>query len=183
MEQQKQWTIYKGRPLDEQGRSLAELRVYDLLDELGIDYERVDHEAAMTMAACRDIDRLLHVHACKNLFLRNTQKTRFYLLLIAGDKKFKTKDLSAQLGIARLSFAEEEYMEKYLGVHPGSVTVMGLMNDTGHQVQLLIDRDVYTEDMTACHPCANTSSIRLKSADLLGKFIPYTGHEPIYVSS
>ena len=91
MEQQKQWTIYKGRPLDEQGRSLAERRVYDLLDELGIDYERVDHEAAMTMAACRDIDRLLHVHACKNLFLRNTQKTRFYLLLIAGDKKFQDK--------------------------------------------------------------------------------------------
>ena len=174
--------VKNDRPESEDGRLEKELRCYDFLDRLKIPYRRIDHEVAMTMEACEEIEQVLECSICKNLMLTNRQETDFYLLLMPGDKPFKTKYLSAQIGSARLSFAKPEYMEKYLGVHPGSVTVMGLMNDTGHQVQLLIDRDVYTEDMTACHPCANTSSIRLKSADLLGKFIPYTGHEPIYVS-
>lgn len=174
--------VYHGRPTDESGRTDAELRLYDLLDKLNIDFLRMDHDAAMTMEDCKAIDVAFDICGCKNLFLRNTQRTEFYLLLMPGDKKFKTKDLSHQLGIARLSFGEEEYMVKYLGVHPGSVTVMGLMNDSERKVHLIIDRDIYHDEYVGCHPCANTSSIKMKTADLFEKFLPFTGHEPVYVT-
>src|SRR5574344_1434295 len=122
-----QMILVKGRPGDTTGRLDKEIRVYDLLDELDIDYERVDHEKADTMEACSEIDDILNATVCKNLFLCNSQKTKFYLLMMPGEKKFKTKDLSAQINSARLSFASEEYMEKYLDITPGSVSVMGLM--------------------------------------------------------
>lgn len=162
-------------------RSAVELKTYDVLSALNIPFERIDHEAAMTMEDCQCVEDALGVQACKNLFLRNTQKTRFYLLLLPGDKKFHTKDLSKQLGIARLSFAEEEFMEKYLGIRPGSVTVMGLMNDNEKQVTLLVDRDVYAQEYMGCHPCANTSSIKVKTQDIFEKFLPFTGHIPVLV--
>ncbi len=162
-------------------RSAVELKTYDVLSALNIPFERIDHEAAMTMEDCQCVEDALGVQACKNLFLRNTQKTRFYLLLLPGDKKFRTKDLSKQLGIARLSFAEEEFMEKYLGIRPGSVTVMGLMNDNEKQVTLLVDRDVYAQEYMGCHPCANTSSIKVKTQDIFEKFLPFTGHIPVLV--
>ena len=161
-------------------RSAVELKTYDVLSALNIPFERIDHEAAMTMEDCQCVEDALGVQACKNLFLRNTQKTRFYLLLLPGDKKFRTKDLSKQLGIARLSFAEEEFM-KYLGIRPGSVTVMGLMNDNEKQVTLLVDRDVYAQEYMGCHPCANTSSIKVKTQDIFEKFLPFTGHIPVLV--
>ena len=162
-------------------RSAVELKTYDVLSALNIPFERIDHEAAMTMEDCQCVEDALGVQACKNLFLRNTQKTRVYLLLLPGDKKFRTKDLSKQLGIARLSFAEEEFMEKYLGIRPGSVTVMGLMNDNEKQVTLLVDRDVYAQEYMGCHPCANTSSIKVKTQDIFEKFLPFTGHIPVLV--
>ncbi|MBS5521545.1 MAG: prolyl-tRNA synthetase associated domain-containing protein [Clostridiales bacterium] len=162
-------------------RSAVELKTYDVLSALNIPFERIDHEAAMTMEDCQCVEDALGVQACKNLFLRNTQKTRFYLLLLPGHKKFRTKDLSKQLGIARLSFAEEEFMEKYLGIRPGSVTVMGLMNDNEKQVTLLVDRDVYVQEYMGCHPCANTSSIKVKTQDIFEKFLPFTGHIPVLV--
>ncbi len=175
-------TVFDGRPLDETGRTIEEMRVYDALDRLGIGYTRVDHAPAMTMEDCLAVDEALDIHAPKNLFLRNTQKTEFYLLVMPGDKRFKTKDLSAQLGIARLSFAEEAYMYQYLGVHPGSVTIVGLMNDTEKKVHLVVDRDAYKEVYMGCHPCANTSSIKLKTADMFEKFLPFTGHTPVFVT-
>lgn len=161
-----------------------EIRVYDLLDSLGIDYQRVDHEAAMTMEACREIDQALskgvenEVEICKNLFLCNRQVTEFYLLLIPGDKPFKTKYLSAQIGSSRLSFAKPEAMQEYLDITPGSVSVMGLMNDRDKRVQLLIDEDVLAAEYFACHPCINTSSLRFRTGDLIEKVIPAMGHEP-----
>ena len=136
--------LQNGRPETTSGRLDKEIRVYDLLDKLGIAYQRVDHEATMTMEACEEVDRILgdDTTICKNLFLCNRQETNFYLLLMPGDKPFKTKDLSAQINSARLSFAKPEYMEKYLDITPGSVSVMGLMNDHDKKVQLLIDKDV-----------------------------------------
>lgn len=163
------------------GRSVVELKTYEVLEALNIPFERIDHEAAMTMEDCQCVEDALGVRACKNLFLRNSQKTKFYLLLMPGDKKFRTKDLSGQLGIARLSFAEEVFMEKYLGVHPGSVTVMGLINDREKQVTLLVDREVYEEAYMGCHPCANTSSIKVKTSDIFEKLLPATGHTPVIV--
>ena len=169
--------LEKGIPTDCSGRLDKEIRVYDLLDLLGVEYERVDHEPAMTMAVCEEIDRVLNATICKNLFLCNRQQTEFYLLMIAGDKQFKTKDISAQIGSARLSFASPENMEKYLDITPGSVSVMGLMNDKDGCVKLLVDEEVLESEYLGCHPCINTSSIRLKVSDLTSKIIPAMGHE------
>ncbi len=173
--------LFHGRPQSAQGRLDKEMRVYDLLDSLSISYERTDHIAAMTMEDCLEIDRILEVIICKNLFLCNRQKTKFFLLMMPGDKVFKTKDLSAQAGSSRLSFASSEDMEKYLDITPGSVSVMGLMNDTHNRVQLLIDRPVAESMLLGCHPCVNTSSLRLKTEDVLQKFLPAVHHEAIIV--
>ena len=153
-----------------------ELRVYDFLDSLNITYERVDHEPAMTMEACLAVDEALGAPMCKNLFLCNRQQTDFYLLLMPGDKPFKTKDLSAQIGSSRLSFADAEHMEQYLDITPGSVSVLGLMNDKEKKVRLLIDRDLLKEEFIGCHPCVNTSSLRLATKDLIETIIPAMEH-------
>lgn len=176
--------LQKGRPENTDNRLDKEIRVYDFLDKLGIQYQRIDHEAAMTMEACEEIDRALgdNTTICKNLFLCNRQETDFYLLLMPGDKPFKTKDLSAQIHSARLSFAKPEYMEKYLDITPGSVSVLGLMNDSEKKVQLLIDEDVMKEPYFGCHPCINTSSLKFTTEDLTKKIIPALGHDPITVS-
>ncbi|MDD7728346.1 MAG: prolyl-tRNA synthetase associated domain-containing protein, partial [Clostridia bacterium] len=146
-------TLQKGRPENADGRLEKEIRVYDLLDELGLEYYRVDHAPAMTMEVCKEIDEALGALICKNLFLCNRQKTRFYLLMMPEDKPFKTKELSAQIQSARLSFAEPSFMEQYLDITPGSVSVMGLMNDKDNQVQLLVDEDVLKREYLGCHPC------------------------------
>ena len=170
--------LEQGRPGDWAGRLAKEIRCYDLLDGLGVGYQRIDHEAAMTMEACAEIDRVLDAAICKNLLLCNRQQTEFYLLLIPGDKVFKTSVLSKEIGSSRLSFAAPEYMEQYLDITPGSLSILGLMNDQGGHVQLLIDEDVLKEEYFGCHPCINTSSLRLKTADLLEKVIPALGHAP-----
>ncbi len=173
--------LQKGRPADCTGRLQKEIRTYDLLDRLGVAYERIDHEAAMTMEVCEEIDEVLQATICKNLFLCNRQETSFYLLMIPGSKVFHTKDLSAQIGSARLSFAKPEYMEKFLDITPGSVSVLGLMNDTEHQVQLLIDEDVLSGEYIGCHPCINTSSLRFRTEDLIQKILPAIEHDYIKV--
>lgn len=168
--------LFQGRPADCTGRSQREVRVYDLLDRLGIEFVRTDHAPATTMQVCNVIDEALDVLICKNLFLCNRQQTAFYLLMMPGDKPFKTKDLSAQLGVSRLSFASESYMEALLDVHPGSVSVLGLMNDPENRVRLLIDREVLQNEYIGCHPCENTSSIKMRTADLTEKFLPAVHH-------
>ena len=176
--------LQNGRPANTDDRLDKEVRVYDFLDNLGIEYQRIDHEAAMTMEACEEIDRVLgdDTAICKNLFLCNRQETNFYLLLMPGNKPFKTKDLSAQIHSARLSFAKPEYMEEYLDITPGSVSVLGLMNDSEKKVQLLIDEDIMKEPYFGCHPCINTSSLKFTTEDLTTKIIPALGHDPITVN-
>lgn len=173
--------LYQGRPADSAGRLDRETACYDLLDRLCIAFARVDHDPAMTIADCENIDSLLGVAMCKNLFLCNTQRTRFYLLMMPGGKPFQTKLLSKQIGSARLSFADAAHMEQYLGVPPGAVTVLGLAHDTGHAVRLLIDADVLQAEYVGCHPMVNTSSVRMKTRDLLERFLPYAGHVPTIV--
>ena len=169
--------LQKGRPMDTTGRLAKETRTYDLLDRLGIEYNRIDHTPAMTMEVCQEIDKTLQAVICKNLFLCNRQETAFYLLMIPDTKVFHTKDLSAQIGSARLSFAKAEYMQQLLDITPGSVSVLGLMNDTAHKVQLLIDEDVLASEYVGCHPCINTSSLRLKTRDLVEKILPAMQHD------
>lgn len=173
--------LQKGRPADTTGRLEKEIRSYDLLDSLGVEYERVDHAPAMTMEDCKEVDEILQSMVCKNLFLCNRQETAFYLLMIPDTKVFHTKDLSAQIGSARLSFAKPEYMEKFLDITPGSVSVLGLMNDTEHQVKLLIDEDVLDSEYFGCHPCINTSSLRFRTADLVEKILPAMEHDFVKV--
>ncbi len=169
--------LYHGRPEHTEGRLDKEIRVYDLLDRLGISYERVDHEPAETMEACAEIDKALApAIICKNLLLCNRQQDHFYLLMIKEDKKFKTKEISQQIGSARLSFAPAEYMERFLDITPGSLSVMGLMNDTENHVQLLVDEDVIHAEYVGCHPCINTSSMRLKTADVFETFLQAVHH-------
>ena len=171
-------TLIKGRPSTNNGRLEKEIRTYDLLDSLGIEYERVDHEEASTMEACLAIDEVLAPAViCKNLFLCNAQKTKFYLLMIREDKKFLTKDISKQINSARLSFGPAEFMEQFLDITPGSVSVLGLMNDKENNVNLLVDEDVLAAEYFGCHPCTNTSSLRLKTADVFGKFLEAVHHE------
>ena len=171
-------TIYNGRPEDAAGRLEKEIRCYDLLDSLRIAYQRIDHEAAMTMEACAEVDKAFGADLCKNLLLCNRQCTDFYLLLTPGDKPFKTKLLSAQLGCSRLSFADGQYMEQFLDITPGSLSLLGLMNDKENRVQLLIDEDLLNKEFFGCHPCINTSSLLMKTADVLEKLIPAMGHTP-----
>lgn len=173
--------LQNGRPKNTDSRLQKEIKVYDLLDSLGIEYQRTDHGHADTMEACNKIDKILGTIICKNLFLCNRQKTDFYLLMMPGDKPFKTKDITKQLGCARLSFASEEYMEEYLNIKPGAVSIMGLMNDTENHVQLVIDRPVVESETMGCHPCVNTSSLKLKTKDVMEKFLPAVHHKAIIV--
>lgn len=169
--------LFWGRPADAADRMDKEIRVYDLLDSLGIDYTRVDHEAAMTMEACAAVDNVLGTVMCKNLLLCNRQQTEFYLLMTPGEKVFKTSELSKKIGSSRLSFAKPEHMEAFLDITPGSLSVLGLMNDRENKVQLLIDRDVLAGERIGCHPCVNTSSLGIRTRDLMEVILPAMGHE------
>ena len=174
--------LHNGRPADFDRRLPKEQRVYELLDSLNIEYTRVDHAPAMTMEACIAVDEALGTVMCKNLLLCNRQCTDFYLLLMPGDKPFKTSILSKQIGSSRLSFADGSFMEQFLDITPGSLSVLGLMNDRDHRVRLLIDGDVLCGDAIGVHPCINTSSLSIRTADLMEKLIPAMGHEPTMVT-
>ncbi len=173
--------LEKGRPATNEGRLDKEIRCYDLLDSLGVDYQRIDHEPANTMEACAAIDEALQATICKNLLLCNRQETVFYLLMIPGWKVFKTSELSKKIGSSRLSFAKPEYMEQFLDITPGSVSILGLMNDKDHHVNLLMDEDVLKGEFIGMHPCINTSSLKMKITDLMEKVIPAMGHAPTLV--
>ena len=178
------YKLEKGRPASDAGRLDKEIRVYDLLDELGMHYWRTDHPdaEANTMEACREIDDVLGAVVCKNLFLTNRQHTKYYLLMMPGDKVFKTKELSSQINSSRLSFGSGDEMEELLDCTPGSSSVMGLMNDHDNKVQLLVDRDVLEGEYLGAHPCINTSSLKLVTDEVFGTFLDAVHHDMIKVT-
>lgn len=167
-------TLYHTRPEDD--RLPKEMAVYDLLEELEIPFTRLDHQVTATIEDCEDVDLLLGIHLCKNLFLCNGNKSEYYLLMMPGEKKFKTKEISQQIGSSRLSFGSPEAMEEFLDITPGSVSILGVMNDSQGRVQVLVDEEILQEEFLGCHPCINTSSLKIKTRDILEKFLPYTGH-------
>lgn len=173
------YILEKGSPSDYSNRLEKEQRCYRLLDRLGLEFYRCDHPDADadTMEACLEIDAILEATVCKNLFLCNRQHTDFYLLMMPGDKPFKTKELSSQINTARLSFASPEEMEEFLDITPGSVSIMGLMNDINNRVKLLVDRDVLAGEYVGCHPCINTSSLKLRTADVFGPLLEAMHHD------
>lgn len=173
--------VFGGSP-EGSNRLRKEMDTYNLLDRLHIPYVRLDHDETPSIEACMEVEKILGIEICKNLFLCNAQKTRFYLLMMPGNKIFKTKDLSKQIGSSRLSFAGAEHLETYLNIAPGSVSVLALMYDKPQSVKLLIDRDLLKNEFIGCHPCVNTSSLKIKTSDLLEKFLPHTGHIPAFVA-
>jgi len=174
--------LIQGRPASSEGRLPKEIRCYDLLDRLGVPFQRIDHEEANTMEACAAIDEVLDATICKNLLLCNRQCTAFYLLMIPGHKHFKTSVFSKLVGSSRLSFAAPEYMEEFLDITPSSLSVLGLMNDRENHVQLVMDEDILKGEFFGCHPCINTSSLRISTKDLMEKLIPAMGHTPMFVA-
>ena len=173
--------LQKGRPADTTGRLDKEVRTYDLLDSLGVEYDRVDHAPAATMEDCKEVDEILEAMVCKNLFLCNRQETAFYLLMIPDTKGFHTRICRRRSVRRDYYFAKPEYMEKFLDITPGSVSVLGLMNDKEHQVKLLIDEEVLDSEYFGCHPCINTSSLRMRTADLIEKVLPAMEHDFVKV--
>ena len=173
--------LEKGRPKNTGGRLEKEIRTYDFLDSLGIDYERLDHPPADTMEVCEEKNQILGATICKNLFLCPRNKSAYYLLMMPAGKVFKTKEVSSQIGSSRLSFASAEDMEKYIDITPGSVSVLGLINDSENAVTLLIDEDVLKGEYIGCHPCINTSSLKIKTKDMTEKIIPALGNRVILV--
>ena len=173
--------LIKGRPKNFDQRLHKEKRVYELLDELGVEYYRIDHSVTMTMEECSIVERELNAAICKNLFLVNSNKSRYYLLMLCGDKKFKTKEISKQIQSSRLSFASDDKMLEYLDISPGSVSVMGLMNDIDNHVQLIVDEDLFTQDYIGFHPCINTTSMKIKTSDLFNRALPNIHHDYIKV--
>jgi Ala-tRNA(Pro) deacylase len=172
----------EGRPADLLGRLPKEIRSYELLDGLGISYYRIDHDPAMKMEACAEIDKALGATICKNLFLCNRPKTTFYLLMMCADKHFETRPVSDQVGSSRLCFAPPEYLEKFLDITPGSVSVLGLMNDKEKRVSLVIDNDLLKNEYIGLHPCINTSTLKISMKDILEKVIPALEHTPVFVT-
>lgn len=171
--------IYTSAPT--QGLDEAQQAVFQKLAELNIPFERVEHDWANTMEDCRAISAVLGCDVCKNLVLCNRQKTQFYLLTMPSDKPFYTKDLSKQIGSARLSFASAEAMEELLRVHPGSASILSLLFDTESRVQLVMDRDTMDSEYFSCHPCKSTGTLKLRTHDVLRVFLPAVGHEPVVV--
>jgi Ala-tRNA(Pro) deacylase len=174
-------SVLLGRPENTQERLEKEIRTYDFLDSIGVTYYRIDHDPANKMEACAEIDKELGATICKNLFLCNRGKTSFYLLMMCADKQFATRDISDQVGSSRLCFGTPEDLERLLDLTPGSVSVMGLINDKENRVKLLIDEDILKGEYFGCHPCINTTSLRIKTEDLTKKIFPAMHHEPFLV--
>ena len=171
--------LYEGRPKEK--RIEKEERVYDLLDKLYIPYMRVDHSPANTIEDCKQVETVIGVQICKNLFLTNRTKSKFFILLMPAAKPFKTSVVSKLLDSSRLSFASQEYMAEFLDITPGSVSIMGLMNDSDNNVQLAVDRDIAQSEYIRCHPCINTSTLKIATKDIFEKFLPHINHEAIII--
>lgn len=174
---------YRGKPKDLDKRQEKERKCYEFLEKIGLDYEVVDHEEASDMDKCLEIETVLGVKICKNIMLCNRQETRFFIFMMPGDKKYVTKDVSKKIGMSRLSFAKEEHLKDYLNVTPGSVSVLGLLNDIDNRVELVIDRDVIGQNHIRCHPCVNTSTLKIKTDDFLTRIIPALNKEALIIDN
>lgn len=172
--------IYETVP-EATGRLEKEMKCYEVLDKLKIPFKRLDHEAVGTIEECEEIESKLDIPIYKNLFLCNSKKDQYYLLTMPGHKTFKSSPIARQIGSTRLSFGTPEMLQEYLNLTPGSVSLLGLIFDKQHKIKVLLDEDFLEEEAIGCHPCINTTSLKISSKDLLEKFLAYVGHEPIFV--
>lgn len=174
-------TLHKGRPADEAGRPERELRTYDFLDALGVPYEQMDRQPQAGEEVQAAARQALDAMICKNILLCNRKETMFYLLLFPWGKRFVTGDVTSQLGVPHLSFAPDKYLEELLGTPSGSVSVLSLRNDWERKVRLVADKAVWDHHHFACHPCANTSSVRFSMSDFVNVVLPALGHPPMII--
>lgn len=153
-------------------------KVYQVLEELGMDFERVETEEVITMEDCKQINERLDMEMVKTLFLCNRQKTNFYLFVTCGDKPFKSKEFSQALGIARVSFASAEQMDELLGTKIGAATIFSTLLEGAKKVQLVLDKDICQQEYYGCSDGTTTGYLKLKTADVLQKFLPYVKRQP-----
>ena len=156
-------------------------QVYAALERLEIPFGRIDNDPAVTMEDCIAIDQALGVPTMKTLLLCNRQQTVFYLYVMPGDKPFSTKDFGAALQISRVSFAPADKLHEFLGTEVGATTPLSLVADPENRVRLIIDKAAVTPDSIGCPDGTTTCYMRLRTADLLDKYIPETGHEPTFI--
>lgn len=153
--------------------------IYEAIGKLGIEFDRVKNDFIVSMEDCEEVNKVLGARIVKNLFLCNRQETEFYLYVTRDDKRFKTKIFSKALGVSRLSFAPEEALTEYLGVKIGAANPFSLVYDRDCRVHLVIDEELMDYDSIACNDATNTAHISMSRADLMDKYLPYTGHEPV----
>ena len=156
-------------------------RVYAALERLAIPFGRIDNDPAVTMEDCIAIDQALGVPTVKTLLLCNRQQTMFYLYVMPGDKPFSTKDFGAALQISRVSFAPAEMLQEFLGTEVGATTPLSLVSDTENRVRLIIDKAAVAPESVGCPDGTTTCYMRIRTADLLEKFIPATNHTPTFI--
>ena len=174
--------VKQGRPEDFDKRPEKEQRVYEFLDELGIDYLYLDHQEEFSMGDAADADEAIGVVGAKNVFLRDKKRRNYFLILVNGTKRIDLKPISELTGIKKLTFCHEDDLDEVLGLTPGAVTPLGLLNDPEGRVQLIIDESLQDEELFAMHPCVNTVTIRMSNQDFMNTVIPAMGHEPIFVA-
>jgi Ala-tRNA(Pro) deacylase len=159
------------------GRNDTEDKVYELLKKLNISYERVENDVVETMEECKEIDIALGTEIRKSIFLSNAKKTSFFLVVLPADKQLDTAALAKKIGVGKLTFASEDAMVKHLGTHPGSATIMGLINDVDEYVQLIMDKAVAEAEWFGCNPGINTAHLKVRTTDILKKFLPQIYHQ------
>lgn len=154
---------------------IGQAELYDLLDEMCITYQYIEHPPTPTIEDARKYWTALEGKHCKNIFLRNHKGNKHYLVVLDCDKSIDMHDLEKRLGEGKLSFASPERMMKHLGLKPGSVSPFGLINDTNHEVILFLDDKLRTADRLAFHPNDNRASLSVKRDDLM-RFLERMGN-------
>jgi len=157
-----------------------EKRVYAVLEQLEIPYIRYEHQPVYTIPEIEELMLKTEGDHCKNLFVRDHQGKRHYLILVSAEKRADLRNIAAQIGSTRLSFASEERLMKYLGLIPGAVTPLGLINDEEKKVTVLIDEDLKSTGRICFHPNVNNATVSVLYGDFL-KFLQWSGNQVIYV--
>lgn len=160
---------------------LIKEEILNKLKKLNVNYEIKEHDALISMDTYELIQKDMGVTIPKNLFLNTQNHQNFYLLIMPGDKKFKTKELSSQINSSRLSFGSDEKLEEFLKCYKGSTSALGLLFDKENKVKLLIDEDLLNKEYLGFHPCNNSFTVKIKTSDLIEKYLPNINHDFIKV--
>lgn len=151
--------------------------IYTLLEGLSISYEKIDHPPVYTSEQARQLIPPRPAASAKNLFLKDKKGRNHYLLVFEDSKTLRFEHLAEQIGSSRLSLASLERLERHLGVDPGAVSLLALMNDRDQKVRLLVDRDLWEKEALQCHPLDNTATLVISMGDIR-RFLHFTGHSP-----